>query len=109
MFGFEQDTGGVGLRAGPAAAALAALAIPLLSGAFLVAALFVVFGYQIVPLVIILGFAVNLSNLLLILLALRYRAISIRLRSLMVMAAILSGVYLSTLMVLLGWFSMLGL
>ncbi len=110
---FEQNTGGVSLRAVPIVGALTALAIPLVSGAFLVSAIFLILPYTAFVPVVVLGFVANAANLVLVLLVLRSRAVPIWwpvwVRPLLETAAIFSGMYLSTVTVLLAWFSRLGL
>lgn len=105
----EQNSRGVGLGAVPIIGALTALAIPLVSGAFLVLAIFLILPYTAFVPVVVIGLAANVANFLLSVRVLRFPGVLSRVRALLRTAAIFSAIYLAALTFLLAWVSKLGL
>ena len=108
MYPTNAGTGGRILGAGHAAAASLGIGLPIATGAALIAALFSPNLWTSVPLVMLAVFVANLANLLAFVGLHRARAGPEPLRSALGVGAVLSGICLSAVLVLAGWFSRLG-
>ena len=108
MYPTDAGTGGRLLGAGHLAAASLGIGLPIATGAVLIAALFSPNLWTSVPLVMLVVFVANLANLLAFVGLHRARAGPEPLRSALGVGAVLSGICLSAVLVLAGWFARLG-
>ncbi|HEX9567948.1 MAG TPA: hypothetical protein VGA48_10215 [Thermoplasmata archaeon] len=108
MYPTNSGTGGRVLGAGHLAAASLGIGLPIATTAVLIAALFSPALWTSVPLVMLAVFVANLANLLVFIGLHRARAGPEPFRSALGVGAVLSGICLSAVLVLAGWFARLG-
>jgi hypothetical protein len=104
----DAGTGGRVLGAGHLVAASLGIGLPIATAVVLIAALFSSALWTSVPLVMLAVFVANLANLLAFIGLHRARAGPEPFRSAMGVGAVFSGICLSAVLVLAGWFSRLG-